>query len=233
MNSENNSNNPQHIAIILDGNRRFAKKLMLKPWKGHKYGKKKVEDLLDYMKDFGIREMTFYALSSDNIKNRPEKELSYLYKVFREAFRDMDRKKIHENKIKMRFIGNLDLLPEDLREQCLQLESETADNDKFIVNFAIAYGGREEIIEAVKKILKSKVDIGDIDGKLIEENLYMNSQPDLIIRTGGEKRTSNFLPWQASYSEWMFLDKTWPEFGREDLAECIEEFKKRKRNFGG
>ena len=133
----------------------------------------------------------------------------------------------------MRFIGNLSLLPDDLREQCLKLEDETKNNDELIVNFAIAYGGRQELVEAVRSILKSKIDADEVDGKLIERHLYMDSQPDFIIRTGGERRTSDFLLWQASYSEWFFLDKMWPEFEKEDLVRCIEEFKRRKRNFGG
>src|SRR3989344_7996381 len=227
------SQNPRHVAIILDGNRRFAKRLMLEPWRGHEYGKNKVEELLDYAKELGINEMTFYALSVENIKNRPKNELNYLYKIFRETFKSISREKIEKNKIKMRFIGNLSLLPEDLREQCLKLEEETFANNNFVVNFAIAYGGRQELIEAVKKILENKINPDDVNDKLFEENLYMNSEPDLIIRTGGEKRTSNFLPWQASYSEWFFLDKMWPEFEKEDLINCIEEFKTRKRKFGG
>ena len=228
----------KHVAFVLDGNRRFAKRLMLEPWKGHEYGRKKVEELLDYAKELGIKEMTFYALSVENIKNRPKNELNYLYKIFSETFKEMNSEKIEKNKIKIRFIGDLKLLPESLRKLCLRLEERTKNNKKFIVNFAIAYGGRQELIEAVKKILKNKInnkdfDVNDIDNKLIEENLYMKSEPDLIIRTGGEKRTSNFLPWQSSYSEWIFLDKMWPEFDKEDLVECIEEYKKRKRNFGG
>ena len=228
--------NLKHVAIILDGNRRFAKRLMLEPWKGHEYGRKKVEELLDYAKDFGIKEMTFYALSIENIKSRPKNELSYLYKIFKEVFRDLSIKKIHENKMKIRFIGNLLLLPEDLREQCKKLEQETKYNNKFTVNFAIAYGGRQELIEAVKKILRNKINNNDftdnINESLIEKNLYIKSEPELIIRTGGEKRTSNFLPWQSCYSEWIFLDKMWPEFTKEDLVDCINEYKQRKRNFG-
>ena len=223
----------KHVAFVLDGNRRFAKRLMLEPWKGHEYGRKKVEGLLDCAKDLGIKEMTFYVLSVENIKNRPKKELNYLYKIFNDAFKEMDSEKIDKNKIKMKFIGDLSLLPEDLRKLCLKLEERTKNNRNFFVNFAIAYGGRQEIIEAVKKILKNKINFDDIDEKLIEENLYLNSEPDLIIRTGGEKRTSNFLPWQAAYSEWMFLDKMWPEFEKQDLINCIKEFKNRKRNFGG
>ncbi len=223
---------PNHVAIILDGNRRFAKRLILEPWKGHEYGKEKVEAMLDYAKELGIKEMTFYALSQENIKSRPRNELEFLYKIFREFFRDLDRKKIEKNKIRIKFIGNLDLLPSDLKEQCLELEKQTENNSGFLVNFAIAYGGRQEIIEAVKKILKNKIKEKDIDEKIIQQNLLLSGEPDLIIRTGGEKRTSNFLPWQSAYSEWIFMDKMWPEFEKQDLVNCIEEFKKRKRNFG-
>ncbi|MBS3075226.1 di-trans,poly-cis-decaprenylcistransferase [Candidatus Pacearchaeota archaeon] len=225
-------NQPKHIAIILDGNRRFAKRLMLEPWKGYEYGREKVEKMLDYAKDLGIKELTFYALSVENIKSRPKNELEYLYKIFREVFKNMDKEKIHKNKIKMRFIGNLSLLPKDLKEQCEKLEQDTKNNNNFIVNFAIAYGGKQEIINMVKKILKKKIKEEDINEKTIEENLYMKDEPDLIIRTGGEKRTSNFLPWQSAYSELIFLDKFWPEFEKQDLINCIEEFKNRKRNFG-
>ena len=143
--------NPKHIAIILDGNRRFAKRLMLEPWKGHEYGGKKVEELLDFAKELDINEMTFYVLSVENIKKRPKKELNYLYKIFKETFNNLDKEKIRKNKIKIRFIGNLDLLPYDLKKQCLNLEKNTTENNNFVVNFAIAYGGRQEIIEAVKK----------------------------------------------------------------------------------
>ena len=223
---------PQHIAIILDGNRRFAKRLMLEPWKGHEYGKEKVEKILDYAIELGIKELTFYALSCENIKSRPKNELEYLYDLMKKTFREIDREKIEKNKIKMRFIGNLELLPSDLKEQCEKLEQETKDNSEFIVNFAIAYGGRQEIIEAVKKIIKNKVKEEEINEEIIEQNLYMKNEPDMIIRTGGEKRTSNFLPWQSAYSEYFFLDKFWPEFEKEDLIKCIEEFKSRKRNLG-
>jgi len=226
------NSSPEHIALILDGNRRFAKRLMLKPWKGHEYGAKKVEQLLDWAKELGIKEFTLYCLSCENIKTRPKNELGYLFKVFRNEFRNLEKDKIDKNKIKIRFIGNLDLLPKDLKEQCLKLEKDTARNNNHIINFALAYGGKQEIIEAIRKIVKNKVKAEDVDEKVIKENLYMSEEPDLIIRTGGEKRTSNFLPWQSSYSEWLFLDKMWPEFEKQDLIDAIEGFKLRKRNFG-
>jgi len=225
--------NPNHIGIILDGNRRFAKRLMLEPWKGHEYGAEKVQKLLDWAKELDVKEFTLYCLSSENINSRPKNELKYLFKIFRKEFREIDKEKIDKYKIKIRFIGNLDLLPEDLAEQCRELERKTAKNTDYIINFAIAYGGRIEIIEAIKKIIKNKISPEEVTEKVIEDNLYMKDCPDLIIRTGGEKRTSNFLPWQASYSEWLFLDKMWPEFEKQDLINAIENFKKRKRNYGG
>jgi tritrans,polycis-undecaprenyl-diphosphate synthase [geranylgeranyl-diphosphate specific] len=224
--------NPQHIAIILDGNRRFAKRLMQEPWKGHEYGKEKVKKILDYARDLGIRELTFYALSVENLKSRPKNELDFLYKLFKEAFKELSLKELNENKMRIRFIGNISLLPKDLQKQCQDLEKQTNKNSDYTVNICIAYGGKQELVEAVKKILKDKIKPEDIDEQTIQKNLYLQEEPDIIIRTGGEKRTSNFLPWQSAYSEWFFLDKFWPEFEKQDLIQIIEEFKSRKRNFG-
>lgn len=226
-------NSVKHVAIILDGNRRFAKRLMLQPWKGHEYGAEKVEKILDWASELGIKEFTLYCLSVENLNSRPKNELDYLFKLFRKEFRNIDRKKINKHKIKIKFLGNLDLLPKDLANQCKQLEQETKHHDNYTINFCLAYSGRQEIIQAVKKILKNKIHPEQVTKKLIERNLYSPSQPDLIIRTGGEQRTSNFLPWQTVYSEWFFLKKFWPEFEKQDLIQCIEEFKQRKRNFGG
>jgi len=225
-------NTPKHVAVIIDGNRRYAKRLMLEPWKGHEAGRKKVEELIDYAKDFGIKEMTFYVLSVENIKNRPENELSFLYKIFREMFQKMDMDKLNEDDIKIKFIGNLELLPSDIRELCYKIERDTTPNSDFVVNFCIAYGGRQELVAVIKKILRNRVCEDDVCEDLIQDNLFLKSEPDMIIRTGGQIRSSNFLSWQSGYSEWFFLEKMWPEFEKEDLAECIEGFKKRKRNFG-
>jgi len=226
------NSNPNHVAIIIDGNRRFAKRLMLEPWKGHEYGKQRVEELLDYAKELGIKEMTFYALSVENIKSRPSKELEFLYKLFKKVFIELDREKVHNNQIRIKFIGNLSLLPLDLKDLCKNLEKETENYDDLIVNFAIAYGGRQEITEAVKKIIKNKIPSENINEQTIEELLLLQSQPDLVIRTGGEQRTSNFLPWQTTYSELLFINKMWPEFEKQDFVNCLEEFKQRKRRFG-
>lgn len=225
-------NVPKHVGIILDGNRRFARRLMSEPWKGHEYGAGKIRELLNYFREYGIHELTLYALSVENISSRPKNELEMLFKIFRNEFRNMNLKELKENGIRIRFIGNLKLLPEDIMNECERLEEETKKNSPFLVNFAIAYGGRQEIIEAVKRIIKSKAIPSEINEETMSKNLYLQSEPELIIRTGGEKRTSNFLPWQSTYSEWIFLDKMWPEFSNKDLKECITEFSNRKRNYG-
>ncbi|PIN88563.1 di-trans,poly-cis-decaprenylcistransferase [Candidatus Pacearchaeota archaeon CG10_big_fil_rev_8_21_14_0_10_35_13] len=227
-----NNNSPNHIAIILDGNRRFAKRLMLEPWRGHEFGRVKVENLLDWAHDLGVKELTVYALSSENIVSRPKKELDMLMKIFRDAFRSLDNDKIVKNENKIRFVGHLELLPKELQVQCEELMAKTSKYNKYVVNFAIAYGGRQEIVDAVRKIISNKLTPEDVSIENFNDYLYVKNDPDMIIRTGGEKRSSNFLPWQSTYSEWFFLDKMWPDFSKEDLVACIEEFHNRKRRFG-
>jgi tritrans,polycis-undecaprenyl-diphosphate synthase [geranylgeranyl-diphosphate specific] len=227
---------PKHVAIILDGNRRFAKKLMLEPWKGHDYGRKKVEELLEWSKELGIKELTFYAFSMQNF-NRPKQEFDYLMGIFKSAFMDfLKEPKIDEYKVHLRVIGRYEMFPKDVVKALEDAMARTKYYDQYYLNFALAYGGREELTDAMKKIAQKVADgelrPEDVDEKVVQKNLYMESEPDLIIRTGGEKRTSNFLMWQASYSEWFFIDKTWPEFTKEDLVQIIEEFKQRDRRFG-
>lgn len=218
-----------HIGIILDGNRRFAKKIMQEPWKGHKYGAEKVEELFSWCKDLDIKEITLYALSTENL-NRPKKELDFLMNLFREEFIKIKKdKRIKENKIKIKFIGQRKILDKKLQKIMQELEKATEKNNNYKINIALAYGGRHEIIKSIKSLVKSKQKINE---KNFEKNLELNSSPDLIIRTGGEKRTSNFLPWQSVYSEWFFLDKMWPEFTEKDLKKIISEFHFRERRFG-
>jgi len=233
---EQKDNIPKHIGIILDGNRRFAKKLMEKPWMGHEWGAKKVERLFEWGKELGIKEMTLYAFSMQNF-NRPKEEFDYLMKIFVKFFGDAaNSKTIHDNRIRIIFIGRINLFPKEVYEKMQNLMDVTKDYSDYIVNFAMAYGGREEIVDAIKKIGR-KIESGEITDKeitdeLVAKNLYMDDEPDLIIRTGGDHRTSNFLIWQSWYSEWFFIEKTWPEFEKEDLVECINEFKQRERRFG-
>jgi len=227
---------PKHIGIILDGNRRFAKRLMKEPWKGHEYGAEKVEKLFEWCKELGIKEMTLYAFSMQNF-NRPKLEFDFLMKVFKDMFEKAKKdKRIHENRIRIKFIGRINLFPKEVYQKCIELEEATKNYDDYRINFALAYGGREEIIDAIKKLGRDiedgKIDAKDVNERVFEKFLYMHSDPDFIIRTGGDHRTSNFLAWQGVYSEWFFLQKTWPEFEKEDLIKCIEEFGSRERRFG-
>jgi len=228
---------PKHIAIILDGNRRFAKQLMLKPWKGHEYGAKKVEKLFDWCKEFNIKELTVYCLSLENF-NRPKEEFNYLMNLFRNEYNNLlkEESKIHQNKIKINFIGRINLLPKDIQETIKELTEKTKDYDNYTINFAMAYGGKQEVIDATIKIAEAiknnDLDLDKINEETFTNNLLLKSSPELIIRTGGEKRTSNFLIWQGAYSEWIFLEKMWPEFEKEDFISCLEEYDARERRFG-
>ncbi|MFH0874957.1 MAG: polyprenyl diphosphate synthase [archaeon] len=227
---------PKHVGIILDGNRRFAKKLMLKPHKGHEWGTKKVEALIDWLGEFGIKELTLYCFSIQNF-NRPKAEFNYLMELFRANFTKMlDDKRIEENKIRVNVIGRLTLFPDDIYEKMKSIMDKTKNYDSYILNLAMAYGGREEVIDAVKKIAEmvksGKIAIDGINDDVFSKYMYLDHDPDLVIRTGGEKRTSNFLVWQSNYSEWIFLDKMWPEFEKEDFVACLNEYASRHRRYG-
>ena len=220
----------------MDGNRRFAKSLNLSPWKGHEYGEKKVFELLEWCKDLNIKEVTVYAFSVQNI-NRPKLEFDYLMNIFLKCSENLlNDSKFLNSGVRIRVLGDLSLFPEDVRLRIDELVEKTKNNDSYFFNVALGYGGREEILRAVKRIandvLTKNLSVEDIDESVFEDNLYLSSCPDLIIRTGGERRTSNFLPWQSTYSEWVFLDKKWPEFSKEDLVKCINDFSKRDRRFG-
>ena len=229
---------PKHIAIILDGNRRFAKKLMMKPWMGHEWGAKKIESLFDWVKEFGIKELTLYAFSIQNF-DRPKDEFDYLMKIFSEfcdKILTSQYKQIKDYSIKVNFIGRIWLFPKELHEKMQKIMEMTKNNSNYVLNLAMAYGGREEIIDASIKIAEEikngKADVNDINEQFFEKHLWNASQPEIIIRTGGEKRTSNFLNFQSAYSEWFFLEKTWPEFEKEDLVQVIREYNQRERRFG-
>ncbi|HIJ10486.1 TPA: di-trans,poly-cis-decaprenylcistransferase [Candidatus Woesearchaeota archaeon] len=225
-----------HIGIILDGNRRLAKRLMLQPWKGHEFGAQKVMKLVDWCSELDVNELTLYAFSMQNF-NRPKQEFDYLMKLFVEFCNDEEMiRRLHRNQIRVNFIGRIHLFPEEVYVSMKRLIEETKDYSNHTINFAVAYGGREEIIDAVKKlgrdIESGKVDVSSINEETFENFLYMKSEPELIIRTGGDHRTSNFLAWQSTYSEWFFLQKFWPEFEKEDLVSVIDQFEKRERRFG-
>ncbi|MFT4304668.1 MAG: polyprenyl diphosphate synthase [Candidatus Woesearchaeota archaeon] len=226
----------KHIGLILDGNRRFSKKLMKEPWKGHEYGAKKIEELLDWSFELEIKELTLYCFSIENF-NRPKKEFNYLMDLFRKEIPNLlSDKRVNENEIKVNFIGRIEKFPDDIKENMVNVMEKTKNHNKFILNFAMAYGGRTEIIDAVKKIVdetkQGKISSENIDEEFFKKYLYIQSEPDLIIRTSGEQRISGFLLWQGSYSEYCFCKKLWPEFSKEDFINIIEDFKKRDRRFG-
>jgi len=229
-------NVPKHLGIIMDGNRRFAKRLMVKPWKGHEWGAKKLANVLEWCEEFDIKEITLYTFSVQNF-NRPKDEFNYLMTIFAENFDKIKTdKRIFENKIRINVIGRLWLFPERIQKKMKEIMELTKDHDKYIINFAMAYGGREEVIDATikiaEKVKNGEIDIKDINEEVFQNNLYMKSEPDLIIRTGGEKRSSNFLAFQSAYSEYLFIEKMWPEFEKEDFIACIQDYSNRKRRFG-
>lgn len=227
---------PKKIAIILDGNRRYAKKLGLQPWKGHEFGIKKLEKLFEWCREIGVKELTLYSFSTENFE-RTKREKDFLFGIFKREFGNMKhREDIFKNKIRINFIGRLDMFPKDIRKAMLEIMEKTKKHDKFTVNFAVAYGGRQEITDAVKKIAalvkSNKISPSSINENMITKHLRIKNEPDLVIRPGGEVRTSNFLTWQSVYSEWVFINKLWPEFTKEDLINIIKEFGQRERRFG-
>lgn len=227
---------PQHVGIILDGNRRFAKRLMLEPWKGHDLGFEKLKQLYKWCAEVGVKELTLYCFSIQNF-DRPKFEFDYLMQIFGKACDDaLTNSDIKENGIRITVIGRPELFPQQLQEKLRAVEDATANNRNFTINLALAYGGREEIADAVKQLAQDvavgKLKVTDISDETLRGYLYLQSEPDLIIRTGGEKRTSNFLTWQSTYSELLFLDKTWPEFEKQDLLDAIAEYQQRERRFG-
>ena len=227
---------PKHIAIILDGNRRFAKRLMAKPWEGHEFGAKKVAKLLKWCMELGVKELTLYAFSLENF-HRPRKEFNYLMKLFRDAFeKARHNREIHDKKIRIKFLGRIELFPKEVQAAMKELMDATRTYDNCVVNFCMAYGGRQEIIDASTRMAEDlrtgKIKREQVNEETFKQYLYIKDEPDMIIRTGGEKRLSGFLLYQSNYSELFFISKMLPEFQKKDLTACIEEFKKRERRFG-
>jgi tritrans,polycis-undecaprenyl-diphosphate synthase [geranylgeranyl-diphosphate specific] len=225
---------PRHIAIILDGNRRWAKKRGLNPWEGHRQGAKQWQYLKKWMIDLDIKELTLYVFSMQNFE-RESKEVYFLMKIFENTFNQIvNDPEIDTQEVRIKHIGKKSLLTSNLQKIITKLENKTKKYKKRIVNFCMAYGGQEEIIEAIKKLsCEGKQKIKNIDVDTFSKYLDVISYPDIIIRTSGEIRTSNFLCWQQAYSEWFFLEKMWPDFNKKDLVNIIDEYLgKRKRRYG-
>jgi len=230
----------EHIAIILDGNRRWASGRALNPWFGHEKGAEKVEQLLDWCLKLDVKSITLYAFSTENF-SRKEDEVEEIMRIAGEEFqRILTDERIHKNKVRVKVIGRVGLLPKELQQLIMDVEKATEGYDEHFLNIAFAYGGRAEIVDAAKKIAE-KVQEGElapekVDEQTFEQFLYTShmpkQDPDLIVRTSGEERLSGFLLWQSAYSELCFLDVYWPDFRFIDLLRAVRTFKKRKRRFG-
>ena len=243
-NSKNNknelfdmSNLPQHLAIIMDGNGRWAKKKGLPRSIGHKEGAKAVKRVIANCLDFNIPILTLFAFSTENWK-RPKKEIAYLLKLF-EGVLTKEKANLIKNNIKINFIGRLNDLPTPLNDKMNELCESTKKNNKLILNIAVNYGGRAEIVDAINSVIlkidKKNLNIEKINEDTIRDNLYTYNlpDPDLLIRTAGEMRISNFMIWQIAYTEFWVTPVLWPDFDKNNLIEAIVNFQKRVRKYGG
>ncbi len=229
---------PRHIGIIMDGNRRFARELWMEPVKGHERGKDKLEEVLDWCMELGVKILTVYAFSTENFR-RSREEVERLIKLFIESLRKAaDDSRVKEHGIRIRVIGQTELLPEELKDAIRYAEEKTKEHSNLYLNVAIAYGGREEIVRAIKEIAKEvkegKLEVEDITEDTVRRHLYTGDlpDPDLILRTSGEERISNFLLWQSAYSEFYFADIYWPTFRKIDFLRAIRAYQLRNRRFG-
>jgi len=231
---------PSHVAVILDGNRRWALENGLPPWMGHRKGAEKVKLLLRECLKLGIKTLTVYAFSIENFQ-RPKEEVDEIMKLAEEKLDEiLQSKEIYENEVRVKLLGRRDLLPKTLIQKFDEVEEKTKNFSKHFLNIAMAYSGRVEIVDAVKKLVQDvyegKIPPDQITEEDIEKRLYTyhlpNPYPDLIIRTSGEERLSGFLLWQSAYSELCFLEVYWPEFRAIDLYRAIRTYQKRNRRFG-
>ena len=230
------NNLPKHVAIIMDGNRRWAKQKGLDPKLGHREGAKALENIALYANEIGLKYLTVYAFSTENWK-RAEDEVGTLM-ILLQNYLERFSKKADAYNIKINILGDIEVLNDGLKKQIKEAIEKTKNNTGLVLNVAFNYGGRAEIIKATKEIVKrvqnGELNLEDINDAEFEKGLYTAGQPDpdLLIRTSGELRTSNYLPWQIVYSEFYFTDKFWPEFDNEELLKSIYEFQKRNRRFG-
>jgi len=222
----------KHLGVIMDGNRRWAKKNNLPSFKGHQHGLKRAKEMARWCKKRDIKILTFYVFSTENWQ-RSEKEVSFLMRLF-SLFLTKELKTLQQEQAKLLVIGDKKKLPAFLQKKIENAESLTKNNKNRILILAFSYGGRREITEAVRKIIQEKIPPEKINEGQIEKRLYTAGipDPDMIIRTGGHQRLSNFLTWQSAYSELYFCKKYWPDFTEKDLDEALNDFTGRKRNFG-
>lgn len=229
---------PKHVAIIMDGNRRYAKDFGLMVTEGHDKGRQKLEEVIEWCMEIGVKILTVYAFSTENV-TREKQEIEDLMRMFVENFRRLaEDERVHKHKIRVQVFGQRELLPRDLAEAIRYAEERTKDYDKYFFNLAVGYGGREEIVQAIRhvaqEVKEGKLAVDDIDEKSFSRFLYTKDMPDpdLVLRTSGEERISNFLLWQLAYSELYFSDVYWPGFRKIDFLRAVRSFQLRRRRFG-
>lgn len=238
MNMQRVKKLPEHVALIMDGNGRWAKQRGLPRSFGHKAGVETLREIVTYCSDIGIKILTVFAFSTENW-TRPAEEVDYLINILLVEFMKKEINELNRNNVRIKILGNIEELPPSTKKQIYESIEITKHNTGLQFNIALNYGGRNEIINAVKKIasmtLSGEIGESDIDEELLSNYLYTSGDkdPDLIIRTSGEKRISNFLLWQGAYSELYFSEVLWPDFKKENFIEAINEYEKRDRRFGG
>lgn len=222
---------PECIGIIMDGNRRWAKEKNLPFLEGHRAGKEKLKEVMSWVKEAGIAHLIIYAFSNENW-NRKEEEVNYLMDIIRFVFKN-ELTELKEKGLRIRFVGEKSRFSKDIRDILDNVEKETSQFTEHTLWVALSYGGRSEILQAVNTIIDSKIP-GPITGEIFEKHLFTSGMPDpdIIVRTSGEKRLSGFLPWQGVYSELFFIDTYWPAFSKEEFDEILSEYDRRERRFG-
>lgn len=223
---------PQHVAIIMDGNGRWALSRGLPRLRGHRAGTENLRRVIEACVEFGVKVLTLYAFSTENW-GRPVEEVTGLMRILEDVI-DRELKELHKNGVQLRHIGQLDRIKPSLKHKVLDAIELTRDNSRLVLNVAFNYGGRDEIIWAIQHIIKDGVSPEEVNIDLVNQYLFTAGvpDPDLIIRTSGELRGSNFLIWQGAYAEWYFTPIFWPDFDKEELRKAIEEFSHRNRRFG-
>lgn len=226
-------NIPHHIAIIMDGNRRWARAKGLPDIKGHEAGADALEKIVEAAETFGVKTVTVYALSTENIKERAKREVWGLFNLLRRGYHTK-LKKMMENGVRVTILGEVRGLPDTIRKIIQEVKKTYIKNESIKLNIALNYGGKKELIRAIKDIVKTGVNVEKINEQIVEKHLYTNGQadPELVIRTGGRSRLSNFLLWQTAYSEFYFTKTLWPDFDAKELKKAILWYQAQKRNFG-
>lgn len=233
MDKLNKNNIPAHIAIIMDGNRRWARTRGLPDIKGHEKGADTLEEIVQASEKMGINTITVFALSTENIKERAKREVLGLFNLMRKGYHNK-LTKMMEKGVRVTILGEVQGLPRTIKRIIDEIKKSYIKGESIKLNIALNYGGQKELVEAIKDIVKTGIDVGKINEKIVERHLYTNGQPDpeLVIRTGGRIRLSNFLLWQTAYSELYFTKTLWPDFDARELKKAISWYQTQKRNFG-